>query len=307
MPTEAGVLRLSIVVTFGLATFGVVLGLVTGSAAIIFDGVYTLTDAVMTSFALIVAKLISAPSLEDSRFNLSQHFTMGFWHLEPIVLGLSATLLVGTAGYGLITAIGTLLNGGREMNFELALVYSVAAVIGSVGMVIYGKRANRRLNSNFITLDVQAWSISAAMTGALLVAFLFGWFVAGTELAWVSPYIDSAVLALVCIVVLPLPLPTIRNALADVLLVTPPSMKKHVDEIASAAVERLGFLGHRSYVARVGRSRRIEIYFIVPRSQPARTLEEWDLIRDEIAEELGAASPDRWLTIAFTTDRNWAE
>ena len=57
--TEPSVLRLSIIVTFALAIFGVVFGLLTGSASIIFDGVYTLIDAIMTSFALIVAKLIA--------------------------------------------------------------------------------------------------------------------------------------------------------------------------------------------------------------------------------------------------------
>ena len=30
-------------------------------------------------------------------------------------------------------------------------------------------------------------------------------------------------------------------------------------------------------------------------------------LRDEIGEAIGGDSPDRWLTIAFTTDREWAE
>ena len=72
-------------------------------------------------------------------------------------------------------------------------------------------------------------------------------------------------------------------------------------------VARHGFTGYRAYVAKVGRGRQIELYFIAPSGWPARTLEEWDALRDEIGEAIGGDSPDRWLTIAFTTDREWAE
>ncbi len=305
--TEPSVLRLSIIVTFALAIFGVVFGLLTGSASIIFDGVYTLIDAIMTSFALIVAKLIAVSHNDVGRARLTRNFTMGFWHLEPIVLGLSGTLLVGTAGYGLIMAIGSLMEGGRHLDFDLALIFALVALVSAVGMIIYGRRANKRLHSSFIALDVKAWTISAAMIGALLLAFLTGWIIRGTELEWLSPYIDPAVLALVCLIVLPLPLPTIRDALADVLLVTPPEMKKRIDDVASDAVQRHGFLSYRAYVARVGRGRQIEIYFIVPPGLPPRSLEAWDLIRDEVGEEVGGTGPDRWLTIAFTVKKEWAE
>ncbi len=305
--TEPSVLRLSIFVTFALAVFGVVFGLLTGSASIIFDGVYTLIDAIMTSFALLVAKLIAVSHNDFGRARLTRNFTMGFWHLEPIVLGLSGTLLVGTAGYGLIMAVGSLMAGGRHLDFDLALIFALVALVSAVGMIIYGRRANNRLQSSFIALDVKAWTISAAMTGALLLAFLTGWMIRGTALEWLSPYIDPAVLALVCLIVLPLPLPTIRDALADVLLVTPPEMKKRVDDVASDAVQRHGFLSYRAYVARVGRGRQIEIYFIVPPGLPPRSLEAWDMIRDEIGEEVGGTGPDRWLTIAFTVNKEWAE
>ena len=94
---------------------------------------------------------------------------------------------------------------------------------------------------------------------------------------------------------------------ADILLVTPQDLKSHVDRVARAAAARHGFLGHRAYVARVGRGRQIELFFIVPQGAPARTLEEWDAIRDEVGDQIGDEGPDRWLTIAFTTDPEWAD
>ena len=149
--------------------------------------------------------------------------------------------------------------------------------------------------------------MAALLAAALLVAFAGGWFVQGTRWAWVAPYIDPAVLALVCLVIIPMPLGTIRQALADILLVTPPDLKEHVDAVARQVVERYGFLDHRAYVARVGRGRQIELAFIVPPNGPARTVEEWDALRDRIGEAIGGDVDNRWLTIVFTADPEWAD
>jgi predicted Co/Zn/Cd cation transporter (cation efflux family) len=174
-------------------------------------------------------------------------------------------------------------------------------------MAILVRRLNRTIRSEFLALDAKAWLMTAALTAALLVAFVFGFLIQGTDIEWVSPYIDPIVLALVCLVVIPVPVGTMMQAVADILLVTPSDLKQHVDKIAQEVVRRYGFVSYRAYVARVGRGRQIELYFIVPTNWPAKRLEEWDQIRDEIGDAVGDEGPDRWLTIAFTTDPEWAD
>lgn len=305
--SEQAVLRLSIAMTFVVAAVGIGFGVASGSASIIFDGIYSLTDAVMTSVALLVSSLITQRLSERRQARLVQRFTMGFWHLEPMVLGLNGILLSGAAVYALVTAVGSLLTGGHPLQFGRAILYATVVLIVAIGMAIHNRHANRSIRSNFVALDVQGWTISAALTGALLAAFVFGWAIQGTALAPLSPYVDPAVLALVCVIVIPLPVPTIRRALADILLITPSDMLAEIDAVARDVVAQHGFLDHRAYVARVGRGRQIELYFIVPQGQPPRPLEEWDAIRDQIGEAIGGDITNRWLTIAFTTDPEWAD
>ncbi|AGT07511.1 cation diffusion facilitator family transporter [Paracoccus aminophilus] len=307
MRTEQAVLRISIVMTFLLAAFGVLYGLFIGSGSIIFDGIYSLMDASMTLVALLVSKLITASLGENTRAKLVKHFTMGFWHLEPMVLALSGVLLMGTALTAFIGAVGSLLHNGHEVEFGRAMIFAVIQLAVAVTMIVFTRRANRQIGSNFIELDSKAWMISAALTGALLIAFIFGWAIRGTSYDWMTPYVDPAVLAVVCLFVIPMPISTVVQALSDILLVTPADMKNHVDEVAARIVSRYGFLTYRAYVARVGRGKQIELYFIVPQGEPPRRLEEWDRIRDDIGHEIGDEGPDRWLTIAFTTDLDWAE
>jgi predicted Co/Zn/Cd cation transporter (cation efflux family) len=149
--------------------------------------------------------------------------------------------------------------------------------------------------------------MSGGITAALLVAFLIALAVENTALSWITAYADPVVLALVCLVIIPLPFAAVRQAMSEMLLMTPADLKAHVDRVAGEFVERESFLGYRAYVAKIGRATQVELYFIVPKGQLPRTLEEWDAMRDRVGQAIGGEGKDRWLTIAFTTDVTWAE
>ena len=300
---ERGILRTSIAVTLAISSLGIGFGLISGSFSIVFDGVYSLVDASMSLLSLVVVNLIASYAVSEKLSRkLRERFSMGFWHLEPMVLALNGTLLIAVAVYAFVNAASSLLEGGRDLEFGWAIVYAVITVVACAAIAIVEARANRRIGSEFVRLDVKGWIMSAGITAALLVAFVVGYGVQGTQWQWISPYIDPAVLALVCVLIIPLPVSTVRQALADIFLVTPADLKGHVDKVAADFVEKHGLASYRAYVARVGRGRQIELYFIVPPAQPARRLEDWDALRDRVGAEIGGDPRHRWLTIAFTTD-----
>lgn len=305
---ERGILRTSIAAVLVIALLGVGFGLVSGSHSIAFDGVYSLVDASMSLLSLGVVNLITAHARTTARSKkLRERFLMGFWHLEPMVLALNGTLLMGIVAYALVTAVMSLFEGGRSLEFGYAMVYAFATLLACAAFAVLETRANRGVGSEFVRLDIKGWIMSGGISAALLAAFCIGRAVQGTRLQWIAPYMDPAVLALICLLILPLPVSTIRQALADVFLVTPLDLKLHVDEVARHFVAQCGFVAHRAYVARVGRLQQIELYFIVPPDMPARTIAQWDALRDEIGHAIGSEGPDRWLTIAFTGDLEWAE
>ena len=305
---EDGVLRLSIAITVLVALLGIGFGLYARSFAIAFDGIYSLIDAGMSLLTLVAVRLINGyASTTGLSRKLRERFSFGFWHLEPMLLVLNGTLLMGAGIYALITAIDAVLNGGRPMAFGWAIVYAVITLVACIGAAVVGHRANRRIGSDFIALDVRAWVMSCAITGALLLAFVLGHLVQDTRWGWITPYIDPVVLAAVCLLILPMPVGTIRQGLADIFRVTPLDLKQRIDEVAATAVHDYGFLSHRAYVARMGREIEIELYFIVPHDYPVMSIPQWDALRDIIGDQIGQKSPHRWLTIAFTADPEWAE
>ncbi|WP_263264787.1 cation transporter [Pseudomonas sp. RIT-PI-S] len=307
MKSELSILRVSIAVTVLVASFGIAFGLLSGSFSIVFDGVYSLADASMSGLALVVATLIRRHTSEGfASQRLAARFNMGFWHLEPMVLGLNGTLLCGVTLYALINAVGSLLSGGRTLEFGFAIVYAALTTVACFSLAALEFRANKRIASDFVALDARSWVMSGSISLALLLAFIVGSLAQGSAYAWIGPYVDPAVLAGICLVILPLPLRTIRQALSDVLMVTPLALKQRVDSVAAGIVEQYGFEAYQAYVAKVGRAQQIELYFIVPAGWPARTLEEWDALRNVIGDAIGGEGPNRWLTIAFTSDPEWA-
>src|SRR5690606_8120239 len=208
--SEEGVLRLSIAVTLFVTVLGVFFGLLAASLTILLDAGYELLDVVMTGLALLVARLITL-STSGGMLNkrLAERFSMGFWHLEPIVLGVNGLLLMGAAVYGLINSVDALLHGGRPLVFEYALIFAGISLVVELSAAAFVARANRRIGSEFVALDAKSWLMSACITMAYLFAFGFGMLAQGSRYEWLVPYIDPAALGLVCLAVLPMPIGTL--------------------------------------------------------------------------------------------------
>jgi len=149
MLSEQQFLRISIAATVVVAALGVAFGILSGSFSIAFDGVYSLGDAAMTGLALWVSSLIVKSAQTDALSGrVRNRFTMGFWHLEPIVLMLNGSLLMTVAVYALINAIISILNGGHQLHYGVAITYTATTVLVCAVMAVIGARLNRRLKSD---------------------------------------------------------------------------------------------------------------------------------------------------------------
>lgn len=300
---EQDLLKHSIAVTVLLSVLGTAAGLAAGSLAILFDSLYEMADALMTVLALTVVRLVAASRAGNLPPRLARRFTMGFWHLEPLVVALNGCMLLGAVGYALLLSVDSLLSGGRHVQPGMVLAYASAFMLVQLAMGLLVWRRNRRIGSSLLAIDAQSWFMAAATSLALLPAFGMALAARGTRWEWLLPYIDPAALALICLCILPIPLRALRGALTGILLVTPQPLREQIDEQARAVVRRHGLLAHASHVAQVGKETQVELHFLVPATL-SHTVAHWDTIRAEIAEALGP-DPDRWLCVNFTARQGW--
>jgi predicted Co/Zn/Cd cation transporter (cation efflux family) len=304
---EQRLLMTSVAATLSVSVLGVLFGFVTGSFAIMFDGVYALIDASMAVLALGVARLILRDAMKrDEAAPGRVRYQYGFWHLEPMVLALNATMLTLAAGYALVSAVMLIFEGGTDVDFDWAIPYAVIVVAICFAMSWRQRRQNLRLGSGLVALDAKGWLMSGLITLALLVGFAVGMALEGTSQAWLQPYVDPVILALVCLAVIPLPFADLRRAISGVLQIAPEDLDRRVRSVADAAQARHGFADTYTYVAQVGRATLIEIHFVTPPDWPVAGIGTLDAIRQRVSDDLGGEGPNRWLTISFTEDPEWA-
>lgn len=291
---EASLLKLSIAATILIAVLGVVFGLVSGSLAIIFDGLFSVVDAVITWLMLVVARLVAKES--------NQKFQYGYWHLEPLVVALKASVLMTLVVFGFLGAVQGLMSGGYSPELGPAIAYSVMVVAICAGTWFWLWRHNDRIGSALVAIDLKAWAASGIITAALLLAFLAAYAMRGTPFDHLIPYVDPAVLALLSLLILPVPWKDARVAFRDIFGMVPADVDAHVHAVMDAFIEKHGFAGYESYVTRTGRAKFIEISVLAKPGMPPRAIEHYDSLRQDIGFAIGDAGPDRWLTIMFTAD-----
>ena len=145
------------------------------------------------------------------------------------------------------------------------------------------------------------WLMSGLITVALLAAFVAAMAMKGTAVAHLIPLVDPAVLALLALLILPMPFREARESFAEILVMSPPDLNASVRAAMAQLVARHGFLDYRSYVSKAGSARFIEVAVLLP-AELRLSVGELDALRAEIGEAIGGEGPQRWLTIVFTAD-----
>ena len=185
---EQAQLRFSIAMTLLVGAASVAIGLVLHSQSIAFDGFYSLVDVVLTTGSLAVSRLITHDG--------SRRFQFGYWHLEPLVVVLNATVLTTTCAYAAITAIHDLTDGGHEIRFGFGAGWAAVMGVFSLAMALSMRRRAHQLGSALLELDAKGWFIGASISIAVLAGFGIATAIRGGSLDRWTPFIDSSVLLL---------------------------------------------------------------------------------------------------------------
>ena len=87
-----------------------------------------------------------------------------------------------------------------------------------------------------------------------------------------TPYVDPVVLAVLTLGLVFVPIRTVRKALQEILLITPPELDRQVREVMEKVVAKYDFRSFTSYVAKVGRAQFIEIHIAVTPDWPLTSI-----------------------------------
>ncbi len=161
---EQRILKFSIGVTLAVSAVGFGGGLLVGSQAILFDGVYSLVDVALTLVSLSVLRLVAREQ--------SPRFQYGYWHLEPMVEALGGVILSLACVYALANAVIGLTTGGHEVKLGPALWWAALLSASNLAMALFVAQRARHLRSALLWLDVRGWLLGGLMSLAVVLAFV---------------------------------------------------------------------------------------------------------------------------------------
>ena len=267
---EQRLLKQSVALMSLVAVSGTIMGVITGSSAVLLDGIFSFIDVIIKIMMLMTAKLVARET--------SKRFQFGYWQFEPLVLVVEGFFILLIVLYALISGIGDLLNGGRHVDFGIAIYYAI-----------------------FFT----SWSVDAWLEAAILISFIAAILLEDTSYSYLAVYIDPIVLIVLALQMTPSVIKIIVPSTKQILGWAPSSLHDEVQEIMDRFMEKYSFKDYVTSVQAYGNSRIIEIDILVPKKFPYQTIAELDRIRNEIDEEIGGNPTEKWVTISFTATRKW--
>jgi cation diffusion facilitator family transporter len=297
---EQRTLALSLAAVAGVALLSLAWGTAIESDVVILNGVFSLVSLVGSALYLTAARLVNRPA--DRRFQY------GYAHVEPMASGANGLLVLVICIYAFINGVEGLRAGADTVS--PAGVVWFGALSGAICLAVgaYEWSVARRTGSQLLRNDASEWLIDAAFSLVTLAGFAVVWLLEEPWRTWWAHHADSALVALLALLFMPVPLGVLRQTLRELL-----HMADADDELAGrvAAVLREvaaehDVTSHTTHFAKVGRSSFIEVNIVAGPRFALQTVAQQDGLRERIWQALGL-TPDRaWLSVIVTADPRWA-
>jgi len=297
---EQRTLVLSLVAVAGVALLSLAWGVAIESDVVILNGVFSLVSLIGSVLYVTAARLVARPA--DRRFQY------GYAHVEPMVAGANGLLVLVICIYAFINGVEGLRAGGYEVS--PAGVVWFGALSGVICLVVgaYEWSMARRTGSQLLRNDAREWLIDAAFSLVTLAGFAVLWLLEEPWRTWWARHADSALVAFLALLFLPVPLGVLRQNLREMLHMA------DEDEAISARVEAAmrairaehDIANHTTHVAKVGRQHIIEVNILVGPAFGPKRVSQLDELRERIWRAVDRPAETSWVNITFTADPRWA-
>jgi cation diffusion facilitator family transporter len=251
---------LSFVSNATLMTLKLTVGLLTGSVAVLSDGVDSAEDLFASTFAFLSIRLASQPADEEHPY--------GHGRAETMAAAAQALLIGAGGGFIIFQALRRLVNGDVEINTGPGLIAMAVTAAINVAVVLYVGRAARATGSPALMADTRhLWTniaqAAAVSFGLALVAItgnhVFDPIVAlalAAYLLWTASQLGA----------------TVINEVMDVRL---PENEERLIVASVEASRDLGALGYHDLRTRKsGRQRYVEFHLLVDSQQTVAAAHE---------------------------------
>jgi cation diffusion facilitator family transporter len=275
---------LSFTSNFALMIVKLTVGVLTGSIAVLSDGIDSAQDVAASTFVFISIRVGSHPADEEHPY--------GHGKAESLAAVGQALLIAGGAAYIVVRALQRFIDGGAAIETTPGLIAMSVTAAVNVAVVMYVGSAARRTGSVALRADTRhLWTNVAQGVGVVIALAL---------VATTGNVVFDPIMALVLAVYLLWTASQVfMSALGEIMDVRLPARELRLIENCLRE-QRGGVRGyHRLRTRRAGRQRYVDLHLLV---DPQATVEAAHALCDQVEDAVCACLPGAVVTIHLEPD-----
>jgi cation diffusion facilitator family transporter len=279
---------------------GPVIGFLVDSQMILFDGLYSLISFGLSAISLLASNFIQQAD--------TKKYPFGAENLEAMVIIFKFVVILVVIIVSMVFATNTILAGGNQPVFSVGVVYAFVSVFVCWIMSVYLKKSAVKKQNALLLAEADQWGFDTITSLSVFVAFLVAVLLIRFEIlsSWVM-WIDPALVILTGIYLMKTPIQSIIKQI-NFLLEEAPNQKV-MNQLAYIIkdIQEEYQLKETFVRASMGNGKLwLEIDLVVSALSKVHTIEDQDLIREEINKRIERIPSQKWMTVSFMKDRKWA-
>ncbi len=284
MTSAVRIAAISLTTTVCLLAFKLVIGIISGSVAVLSDAVDSGTDLVGGSAALVSVLVAARPADEEHPY--------GHGKVESISASVAATIVAIGAGFITFQATRRLIGGSPDIDVGLALAPMLVAAAANFVLAVYMRREARRARSLALASESTHLQTNVVQAGAVIAGLVL---VGLTDERVFDPLVALGLAAYMAWTAVSLA----REAVSEIMDVSLPDdeLRTIHDVISGHEDDIRGF--HRLRSRKAGPTRHVDMHLIV---DAHRTVEEVHSVCDTIERKIQDRLPGTVVTIHMEPD-----
>ena len=289
--SERKALRVSLWISAILAAAALVLGVLSGTRIIVFDGAFMGIGLILSAISLTASSASAAGP--------SRRFPFGRDALTPLVVLIQGLAVTGTLLLAAGDAVVLIRDGGSPVSPAVIAIYG--AVTASAGFLTGWWMRRAAPESDLVEAEVAQWRAGSILSVMMLLGAAVALVLQRMGLDTVALFVDPVLVLVACALLAYIPIRLIRAGLNELLEGAPP---KELGAAITAAVQsvqdRFGLQQPIVRTGKVGRKLYVEVDFVVAGAD--WDVSDEDAVRRAIVAALQPLGFDVWAYVALTAD-----
>lgn len=144
----------------------IIVGLISGSLAVLGDGIDSATDVIISIVMIFTARIMSKPP--------SRKYVFGYEKAESIATKVLSLVIFYAGVQMLFSSIGRLISDEeRELPGIIAIYVTVLSIIGKIGLSLYQQRQGKKVNSSMLIANAKNMQNDVIISIGVLLGLFF--------------------------------------------------------------------------------------------------------------------------------------